>query len=110
MGSEEHAAVTVARRRAALRFGARRTRPEAWNLRFASIGARVPAAMVVESPALLRAAVEEVCWQVAVADRLAARPRRWRRRAYAAWAAQLRELEWRREQLRRLVEAEVLSC
>ena len=94
--------------RRALRRGARRR--EAWNLRFESIGARIPAAMVVKSPTLLRAAVEEVCWQVAMDSWLAARPRRWRRRAYAAWAAQLKELDRRREQLRQLVEAEVLAC
>ncbi|HEU5355696.1 MAG TPA: hypothetical protein VFU65_14590 [Actinocrinis sp.] len=89
---------------------ARQARREAWNLRFESIGARIPAAMVVTSPTLLRAAVEEVCWQVAMDSWLESRPRRWRRRAYAAWAAQLKELERRREQLRQLVEAEVLAC
>lgn len=90
--------------------GTRQARREGWNLRFESIGARIPAAMVVKSPTLLRAAVEEVCWQVAMDSWLATRPRRWRRRAYAAWAAQLKELERRREQLRQLVEAEVLAC
>ena len=90
--------------------GTRQARREGWNLRFESIGARIPAAMVVKSPTLLRAAVEEVCWQVAMDSWLATRPRRWRRRAYVAWAAQLKELERRREQLRQLVEAEVLAC
>lgn len=92
------------------RRGARRLGREAWNLPFESIGARIPATMVAKSPALLRAAVEEICWQVAVQGWLAARPRRWRRRAYGAWAGQLKELELWREQLRRLVEAEVLAC
>ncbi|MBS2965499.1 hypothetical protein KGA66_20790 [Actinocrinis puniceicyclus] len=110
MDPEGHEAVPGPRRRGGRRSAARGVRRAAWNLRFASTGARVPAAMVVESAALLRAAVEEVCWQVAVDEWLSARPRRWRRRAYAAWAAQLKDLERRREQLRRLVEAEVLAC
>jgi hypothetical protein len=96
--------------RSGLGRGTRRVPREAWNMRFESIGARIPAAMVVKSPTLLRAAVEEVCWQVAMDSWLATRPRRWRRRAYCAWAAQLKELERRREQLRQLVEAEVLAC
>lgn len=83
---------------------------DAWNLRFESIGARIPAAMVAKSPTLLRAAVEEVCWRVAMDAWLAARPRRWRLRAYAAWSAQRADLERIREQLRRLVEAELLTC
>lgn len=83
---------------------------DSWNLRFESIGARIPAAMVAKSPTLLKAAVEEVCWRVAMDAWLAARPRRWRLRAYAAWSAQRVELERIREQLRRLVEAELLTC
>ena len=88
----------------------RKANREAWNLRFESIGTRIPAAMVAKSPTLLSAAVEEVCWRVAMDAWLAARPRRWRVRAYAAWSAQRAELERIREQLRRLVEAELLTC
>ncbi len=88
----------------------RRANRDVWNLRFESIGARIPAAMVAKSPTLLRAAVEEVCWRVAMDAWLAARPRRWKLRAYAAWSAQRAELERIREQLRRLVEAELLTC
>ena len=88
----------------------RRRSGESWNLRFETIGARIPAAMVAKSPTLLKAAVEEVCWRVAMDAWLAARPHRWRRHAYAAWSAQRAELERVREQLRRLVEAELLTC
>ncbi|HEV2344153.1 MAG TPA: hypothetical protein VGS97_08685 [Actinocrinis sp.] len=83
---------------------------ESWNLRFESIGIRIPAAMVAKSPTLLKAAVEEVCWRVARDAWLAARPSRWRLRAYAAWSAQRAELDRIRDQLRRLVEAELLTC
>ncbi len=88
----------------------RKANRESWNLRFESINARIPAAMVAKSPTLLRAAVEEVCWRVAMDSWMAARPRRWRRRAYAAWSAQRAELEKIREHLRRLVEDELLTC
>lgn len=83
---------------------------ESWNLRFESIGIRIPAAMVAKSPTLLKAAVEEVCWRVARDAWLDARPSRWRLRAYAAWSAQRAELDRIRDQLRRLVEAELLTC
>ncbi len=83
---------------------------ESWNLRFETLGTRIPAVLVAKSPTLIRAAAEEVCWRLAMDAWRAARPHRWRRRAYAAWAAQKAELERRREQLRRLVEAELLTC
>jgi hypothetical protein len=92
--------------------GRRRTRSrrEGWNLIFESVGTSVPASMVVNSPTLLQAAVEELCWRFALNSLLAGRPRRWRRRAYAAWSAQLAEFESKRQRLRRLVEAELLEC
>jgi len=92
------------------RRSARRLRREAWNVSFESFGTRIPSSVVANSPTLLMAAVEEVCWRVAMDDWLAARPRRWRRRAYAAWAARLADLEEKRERLRILVEAELLDC
>lgn len=84
-----------------------RARDEAWNLHFESADTHVPAAIVERSPTLLVAAVEDVCWRVAMDACRAARPSRWRRRAYAAWAAQLRRLEEKRERLRSLVDEEI---
>jgi hypothetical protein len=92
------------------RRAARQERREAWNLSFESFGTRIPSSVVEKSPTLLMAAVEEVCWRVSMDSWLAARPRRWRRRAYAAWAAQLADLEEARRRLRSLVEAELLAC
>jgi hypothetical protein len=92
-----------------LRRSARRSVGESWNLRFESADTRVPAAIVGQCPSLLVAAVEDVCWRVAMDACRAARPVRWRRRAYAAWAAQLRGLEEKRERLRSLVEEELLA-
>jgi hypothetical protein len=92
------------------RHRARRLRREAWNLSFESFGTRIPTSVMVKSPTLLMAAVEEVCWRVSMDAWLAGRPSRWRRRAYTAWAAQLADLEEKRERLRSLVEAELLAC
>jgi hypothetical protein len=92
-----------------LRRTARRGGGQAWNLRFESADTRVPAAIVGQRPSLLVAAVEDVCWRVAMDACRASRPGRWRRRAYAAWAAQLRGLEEKRERLRSLVEQELLA-
>jgi len=92
------------------RRAARRQRRQAWNLHFESVGTSIPAAMVAKSPTLLMAAVEEVCWRFSMDACLAGRPRRWRRRAYAVWAAQLADLEAKRQRLRLLVEAELLGC
>jgi hypothetical protein len=98
-----------AKRAGKQRRRARRRQRETWNLRFESVGTRIPATVVSTSPTLMMAAVEEVCWQVSMAAWLAARPRRWRRRAYAAWAGQLAQLDSVREQLRTLVDAELLA-
>ncbi len=92
------------------RRDARKQRRESWNPSFETFGTRIPTSVMAKSPTLLMAAVEEVCWRVSMDAWLAARPRRWRRRAYAVWAAQLADLELKRERLRCLVDAELLSC
>jgi hypothetical protein len=97
----------IARRRPRRR--SRRARAEERNLNFESADTRVPAAVVGQSPTLLVAAVEDVCWRVAMDACRASRPGRWHRRAYAAWAEQRRVLEQKRERLRSLVEDELLA-
>lgn len=72
---------------------------ESWNLHFESAGTAVPAGLVKDSPTLLVAAVEDVCWRVATDGWMARRPRRWRRHAYAAWRAQSEWLEQKRQRL-----------
>lgn len=76
---------------------------EGWNLRFESAGTAVPAGLVKDSPALLVAAVEDVCWQAAAEGWRARRPHRWHRRAYAAWRAQSGWLEQKRQRLSSMV-------
>ncbi len=88
------------------RAGKRRP-TDAWNLRFESVDTRIPAAVVAQSPTLLMAAIEDVCWHVAMDACRAERPHRWQRRAYAAWSAQARSLEDKRERLRELVHDEL---
>lgn len=101
----------VGRRRPLLRLprSSRRARAEAWNLNFEAADTRVPATLVGQSPTLLVAAVEDVCWRVAMDTCRANRPGRWRRRAYDAWTEQLRSLEQKRERVRSLVEEELLA-
>ncbi len=86
------------------RRAARKAQAEAWNLRFASAGTTVPAALVQDSPTLLVAAVEDLCWEVAAEDWRARRPRRWHRRAYDAGRAQSDWLEQKRRRLSLLID------
>jgi hypothetical protein len=90
-------------RRAARRATAARLE-DAWNLCFESIGSRIPTALVTDSPTLMVAAVEDMCWQVARDAWRAARPSRLRRRAYRAWIAQYASLAEKRDRLRRMVD------
>jgi hypothetical protein len=86
-----------------------RRRGLAWNLRFESVGAHIPTAAVAGSPALMFAAVEDLCWQIAMQDLRSRRPRRWRRAAYAAWSAQVRALTDNSARLRRMIELELIA-
>lgn len=79
-------------------------RTEPWNLRFESAGTTVPAGLVQDSPTLLVAAVEDVCWQAAAEGWRARRPHRWHRHAYAAWRAQSDWLEQKRQRLSLMVD------
>ena len=90
--------------RARRRADAAARRRDAWNLCFESIGSRIPTAVVADSPTLMVAAVEDMCWQVARDSWRAARPSRWRRRAYRAWVAQYASLADKRDRLRRMVD------
>jgi hypothetical protein len=82
---------------------------DAWNLRFESVGMRIPASLVANSPTLLVVAVEDVCWQVARDDWRAGEPSRWHRRAHAAWQEQYQQLEAKRDRLRDLVEEALVA-
>jgi hypothetical protein len=79
-------------------------RRDGWNMRFESIGTRIPTALVADSPTLMVAAVEDMCWQVARDAWRAARPSRLRRRAYRAWTAQYSSLAEKRDRVRRMVD------
>ena len=75
--------------------------PKTWNLTLVSANTGVPLRLVAESPTLLAAAVEDLCWRLAVEDLQARRPRWWRRRALAAWRDERARVEAER---RRIVE------
>ena len=91
-------------RRRRSRRAARAAAGPGWNLRFEAAGTSVPAALVQDSPTLLVAAVEDICWRVAAEGWLARRPHRWHRRAYAAWRAQSQWLEEKRSRLAGMVD------
>ena len=91
-------------KRAQRRAEAAARRRDAWNLCFESIGSKIPTAVVADSPTLMVAAVEDMCWQVARDSWRANRPSRLRRRAYRAWMAQYVTLADKRDRLRRMVD------
>jgi len=86
------------------RHRTRRGPKDPWNLRFASIGAHIPAAVVADCPTLLVVAVEDMCWQLAMDSWRAAKPGRRHRRAYTAWQAQYQQLQDKRARLQALVD------
>lgn len=73
--------------------------PRSWNLVIASAGTGVPVRMVVDSPGLLTAAVEDLEWCLALAVLRAGRPRRWQRSKMAAWTAERERLEEKRRRI-----------
>ncbi|OLE23868.1 MAG: hypothetical protein AUG49_14905 [Catenulispora sp. 13_1_20CM_3_70_7] len=73
--------------------------PRSWNLVLASAGTGVPVRMVLDSPGLLTAAVEDLEWRLALADLRAGRPHRWQRSKMAAWSAEQERLEDRRRRI-----------
>ncbi len=91
-------------RRRRSRRAARAAAERGWNLRFESAGTSVPAALVQDSPTLLVAAVEDVCWRVATEGWLARRPHRWHRHAYSAWRAQAQWLDQKRSRLAGIID------
>ncbi|GAA2003379.1 hypothetical protein [Catenulispora subtropica] len=84
------------------------TDPRSWNLMLASAGTRVPVRMVLDRPELLKAAVEDLEWRLALEELRARRPHRWQKSETAAWTAERDRLE---EERRRIAEiaAEAVS-
>jgi hypothetical protein len=82
-------------------FRERKRRREAasQNLVLVSAGTGVPLRLAAESPTLMLLAVEDLCWQLAVADLAARRPRRWRRDERATWREDRSRLEAKRARL-----------
>jgi hypothetical protein len=62
-------------------------------------GTGVPARQVAESPALMLAAVEDLCWRLAFVEQRKQRPRWWRRRERAAWREECALLEAKRARI-----------
>jgi hypothetical protein len=81
--------------------------PAAWNLSFTSSATNVPFAIVQDSPTLMVAAVEELCWRMAVQDWAEREPPRRDRRRYAAWRSEARCHHEKRERIRAMVDEAV---
>jgi hypothetical protein len=85
------------------RIRLRRRRPadesQVCNLTLVSAGTGVPLRLAAESPTLMVAAVEDLCWRLAVEDLQTRRPRRWHRRASAAWRDEQARLEAKRSRI-----------
>jgi hypothetical protein len=77
----------------------RRKHPGAANLRLVSAGTGVPAKLAAESPTLMVLAVEDLCWQLGVAELEGRRPHFWRRAEHAAWAEEQARWEAKRVRL-----------
>jgi hypothetical protein len=75
----------------------------AWNLVFTSSATNVPVAIVKDSPTLMVAAVEELCWRMAVQDWAEREPPRRDRRRYAAWRSEARRHHEKRERIQAMV-------
>jgi hypothetical protein len=87
-----------------VRFPSRKRRRESAaiasrNLVLISAGTGVPALQAAESPTLLMLAVEDLCWQLAVAESETRRPAVWHRAARAAWAHEQARLSDKRKRL-----------
>ena len=70
-----------------------------WNLHVLSASAVIPAGLVKDSPTLLVLAVEDACWQFALADHAGRRPPWYHRRARKLWKAELAVLDAKRLRL-----------
>lgn len=81
------------------RRGRERAVLRARSLNLASAGTAVPLTMAENDPMLLRLAVEDLCWHMAVDDLDRRRPRRGDRAERDAWLAEQAHLEDERRQL-----------
>jgi hypothetical protein len=75
------------------------TAAEAAYLRLASAGTGVQVELATEHPTLMALAVDDLCWQLGVADHAGRRPAFWRRAERAAWRQEQRIWESERERL-----------
>ena len=72
---------------------------DARNLFLISGRTGVPMGLATGSPAVMVLAVEDLCWQLAVADLKRRRPRIWQRAARAAWRSERDRCDAKRRRL-----------
>jgi len=81
----------------------------ACNLSFDSAAANVPIAIVSDSPTLMVAAVEDLCWRLAVQDWSEREPPRADREAHAAWKSEAKRFNDKRGRVRQLVDEALMA-
>jgi hypothetical protein len=79
------------------------------NLLFGSMAANVPTAFVRDSPTLMVAALEDLCWRLALIDWSNREPPRKDRARHRAWQAETARLEDKREGIRAMVDEAVME-
>ena len=87
-----------------------RTRtPAGFNLSFECTAASVPTAIVADSPLLLVAVVEVMCWRVAVLDWSWREPRRSDKAAHTAWQSEVRGFSDKSARIREMVDESLMA-
>jgi hypothetical protein len=74
------------------------------NLWFASSAANVPVSILKDSPGLMVAAVEDLCWRLALLDWTEHEPPRYDRARHHAWKDESTRLEDKRNRVRSMVD------
>lgn len=81
-----------------------RKSPEARDLLIAGAGVRMPALIVRDSPTLMVAAVEDLCWRLGLEDWTRRKPPLWHQAARATWRDEHRRLEEKRSRIRSMID------
>ena len=80
-----------------------------FNLAFDSAATSVPVAIVQDSPTLLVAAVEDLCWRLAVQDWSAREPQRSDKDGHAAWQSEARRFNDKRARIQKMVDDALMA-
>jgi len=80
-----------------------------FNLSFDSAATSVPVGIVEDSPTLLIAAVEDLCWRLAVQDWSTREPQRSDKVGHAAWQSEARHFNDKRARIQEMVDEALMA-